>query len=232
MSLVRFNLIFLLKIKVFLLVIMWLSCAFAESEDDPYESINRVVFKFNYTIDKFAFRPITKAYVTITPTPMQKGLHNALNNLGEFKNMANNLLQGEFFSTGKDITRFVLNSTFGLLGLFDVGTPLGLERSNQDFGITLAKWGVGQGPYIMLPLLGPSTVRDGFARLPDTFFSVTAYLHPEHDRYYLALLNGIDARAELLELEKMMQGDPYTFMRTIYLQNRAYKISGEVEDDF
>jgi len=216
----------------YLMVIIWMPCAIAEIEEDPYENVNRAIFKFNYTLDKYTLRPLAKGYVAITPTPMQKGLSNAFNNIGEFKNMANNLLQGEFGGAGKDLTRFILNSTFGLLGLFDVGTSLGLVRSEQDFGITLAKWAVGQGPYIMLPILGPATVRDGVGIVPDTLFSVTSYLNPEHDSYYLYLLNGINTRAQLLEMEKMVQGDPYIFIRTIYLQNRAYKIHGEIEDDF
>jgi len=218
-----------------LLLALPLSFIYASDDEnnlDPWEGFNRITFKFNDTLDNYALRPLALGYTKITPKPMQYGIHNVFNNLGEIKNLSNNLLQANFLAAGKDTSRFLINSTLGILGLFDVASNMGMERSNQDFGITLARWGVPSGPYLVLPFLGPSTVRDSVSLVPDGMLSITYQLHPEHDRYYFALLNGIDMRASLLDAEKIMSGDKYLFLRNIYLQNRAYKIDGEIEDDF
>jgi len=202
------------------------------SEGDPWERFNRPVFRFNYAIDTYALKPIAKGYQKVTPSFLRSGLHNMLRNLGETNNLANNLLQGKPRSAGIDISRFLFNSTFGLLGFFDVGTKMGLPRSDEDFGQTLAVWGVGSGPYLMLPFFGPSTLRDAPAKLPDYLMSPYPYLEPE-TRWGLSALNAIDTRAQLLSAEGMIEGDRYRFIRNIYLQTREFKIhDGEVEDDF
>jgi len=146
-------------------------------------------------------------------------------NMGEAVNLTNNLLQGKPRAAGIDTSRFLFNTTFGLLGFFDVGSKMGLPRS-------LAAWGVGSGPYLVLPFFGPSTLRDAPAKLPDYFLTPSPYLEPEI-RFGLTALNTLDTRARLLSAEGMMDGDRYTFIRTVYLQNREYKIhDGEIEDDF
>jgi len=204
----------------------------ADHEEDPLESFNRVIFSFNDTLDTYMLSPVAKSYHAVTPEPVQTGIHNVFNNLGEFKNITNNLLQAEFKNAGIDVSRLLINSTLGLLGLFDVGTKMGLPRSQQDFGITLTKWGVNSGPYIVLPLLGPSTLRDGIALVPDALVSPISYLNPEHDSYYLYAVQAIDSRTQLLDAKNMIQGDKYTFIRSVYLSNRNFKTKGIIDDDF
>jgi len=202
------------------------------SEDDPWERFNRPVFRFNHTVDTYALKPLAQGYQKITPGFLQRGIHNMFLNMGEAVNLTNNLLQGKPRAAGIDTSRFLFNTTFGLLGFFDVGSKMGLPRSDEDFGQTLAAWGVGSGPYLVLPFFGPSTLRDAPAKLPDYFLTPSPYLEPEI-RFGLTALNTLDTRARLLSAEGMMDGDRYTFIRTVYLQNREYKIhDGEIEDDF
>ncbi|KXU37051.1 hypothetical protein AXE65_04040 [Ventosimonas gracilis] len=202
------------------------------SEDDPWERFNRPVFRFNHTVDTYALKPLAQGYQKVTPGFLRRGIHNMFLNLGEAVNLTNNLLQGKPRAAGIDTSRFLFNTTFGLLGFFDVGSKMGLPRSDEDFGQTLAVWGVGSGPYLLLPFLGPSTLRDAPAKLPDYFLTPGPYLEPE-TRFGLTTLNVIDTRVGLLSAEGMMEGDRYSFIRNVYLQNREYKIhDGEVEDDF
>jgi len=202
------------------------------SEDDPWEGFNRPVFRFNYTLDTYALKPLALGYKKVTPAFLRKGLHNMFLNLGETSNLANNLLQGKPRAATIDTSRFLFNSTFGLLGFFDVGSKMGLPRSDEDFGQTLAVWGVGSGPYLMLPFFGPSTLRDAPAKLPDYLLTPSPYLEAR-TRVVLSSLEVVDKRAALLSAEDMMEGDHYDFIRNVYLQTREYKIhDGQIEDDF
>lgn len=148
----------------------------AASEEDPWESINRPIFTFNDTLDTYALKPLAQGYQKVTPNFVQDGVHNFFNNLGDVKNLANNLLQAKFHNAGVDTSRLLFNSTFGLAGLIDVATPMGLQRNDEDFGQTLGYWGVGSGPYVMLPFLGPSTLRDAPAKIPDIYVSPYHYM--------------------------------------------------------
>uniref|UniRef100_UPI002585E52F MlaA family lipoprotein n=1 Tax=Pseudomonas sp. TaxID=306 RepID=UPI002585E52F len=148
-------------------------------------------------------------------------------------NLANDVLQVKPREAGVDTARLLLNTTLGVVGLVDVGTRMGLQRNDEDFGLTLGKWGVPSGPYVMIPLLGPSTVRDGLAKYPDSFTQPYRYMDDMSLRNSLFALNMVDTRAQLLSAEKMINGDKYTFIRNAYLQMREFKVKeGHVVDDF
>ena len=139
------------------------------SEEDPWESFNRPVFRFNDVLDTYALKPLAQGYQKVTPQFVEDGVHNVFANIGDVGNLANNLLQGKLHNAGVDSGRLIFNTTFGLLGFIDVASRMGLQRNDEDFGQTLGVWGVNSGPYLVLPLLGPSTVRDATAKVPDSF---------------------------------------------------------------
>ncbi|NMZ50134.1 VacJ family lipoprotein [Pseudomonas poae] len=205
----------------------------AASEDDPWESVNRPIFTFNDTVDTYALRPIAQGYQFITPQFVQDGVHNFFRNIGDVGNLANNVLQLKPHNAGVDTARLLVNTTFGVLGFVDVGTKMGLQRSDEDFGQTLGYWGVDSGPYVMLPLLGPSTLRDAPSKYVDSYTSPYRYMNDIDWRNSVFGLNLVDTRASLLDSEKLITGDKYTFIRNAYLQNREFKVKdGKVVDDF
>lgn len=205
----------------------------AATEEDPWESINRPIFTFNDTLDTYALKPLAQGYQYVTPQFLEDGIHNIFRNIGDVGNLANNVLQAKPAAAGTDTARLIFNTTFGLLGFFDVGTQMGLQRSDEDFGQTLGYWGVGSGPYVMLPVLGPSTVRDAPAKLVDDYTAPYRYIDNVSVRNSIRGLNVVDTRASLLSAEKMVSGDKYVFIRNAYLQNREFKVKdGQVEDDF
>ncbi len=205
---------------------------FGENED-PWESFNRKVYRFNDVLDRWALKPVAKGYRKVTPDVVEDGVHNVFRNLGEARNLANNLLQLKMHDAGVDTARFFFNTTFGLLGFFDVATKMGLQRNDEDFGQTLGAWGVKSGPYVVLPLLGPSTVRDTVSLYPDSFTSQYRYINDVPVRNSMFALNLVDTRASLLTAERLVTGDKYRFIRNAYLQNREFKVQdGNVVDDF
>ena len=203
------------------------------AEEDPWEGVNRVVFRFNDTVDTYALKPVAKGYDKVTPQVLQDGIGNVFSNLGDVVVLGNDLLQGKIHDAGVDTSRILFNTTFGLLGFFDVATRMGLQRNDEDFGQTLGAWGLGSGPYVVLPLLGPSSVRDTVGRVPDSFLQ--PYPHIDHvpTRNLTRAVSTVDTRASLLSVERMITGDKYIFVRNAYLQNREFRTQdGEVEDDF
>ncbi|GGJ78848.1 MlaA family lipoprotein [Pseudomonas matsuisoli] len=203
------------------------------ADEDPWESVNRPIFTFNDTLDTYALKPIAQGYQKVTPQFVEDGVSNFFGNLGEVRNLLNNVLQAKFHDAGVDTSRFIFNSTFGVLGVFDVATRMGLQRSDEDFGQTLGKWGLGSGPYVVLPFFGPSSVRDAVGRVPDSYVSVYPYVDDVPVRNTLWGLGVVDTRAGLLQAERMVTGDKYIFVRNAYLQNREFRVNdGEVEDDF
>ncbi|MDL5601151.1 VacJ family lipoprotein [Bacillus subtilis] len=203
------------------------------ADEDPWEGVNRAVFSFNDTVDTYALKPIAQGYQYVTPQFVEDGVHNVFRNVGDVGNLANDLLQGKLHAAGVDTSRLIFNTTFGVLGVFDVATRMGLQRSDEDFGQTLGAWGVGSGPYVVLPLLGPSTLRDAPARFVDSYTTPYPYIDHVPTRNVILGVNTVDTRASLLSAEKMITGDKYVFIRNAYLQNREFKVrDGEVEDDF
>lgn len=219
--------------KLFLLLITLLFNSFLIAENDPFEEINRVTLKVNKTLDKAVATPVALFYKKITPDIVELGIYNSISNIDDISVSLNNILQGKFKEGFSDITRFAINSTLGLAGIIDVATKMGFDKHDEDFGQTLAVWGVPHGPYIMLPGLGPSSLRDTVAMIPDAFLSPSILIEHEPTIYSLKFLDLIDTRARYLGLESISIGDEYLFIKDAYYQNREYDSKdGEVEDDF
>jgi phospholipid-binding lipoprotein MlaA len=196
---------------------------------DPYESFNRKVYQFNLTADKAVLKPAATVYKTLVPGFVRKGINNAFNNLDMVPSVANDILQAEGKSAIKDTWRFAINSTLGVGGLFDVAQTMGLPAHYNDLGLTFAKWGDKKSPYLVLPLLGPSTLRDGSGMLFQfTLWSPYVYMNNDALAYGLAGLRYIDLRTQLLDSERLMDEalDKYSFIRDAYLQHRTYQING------
>jgi phospholipid-binding lipoprotein MlaA len=194
---------------------------------DRFERVNRSIYSFNSTLDRAVARPVANAYVQVTPTPVRTGVSNFFSNLGYTRVMINDLLQGKVGQFFSDTARLVVNTTIGIGGLFDPASQLGLATHDEDFGQTLGKWGVPPGPYIMLPLLGPSTVRDSVGLVADRFSEPDTYLVDTwHGRIGLTVGSLLDSRASLLGTDEMLASsyDQYAFLRNAYLQRRAFQV--------
>jgi len=200
--------------------------------NDPFESVNRVVWDFNYDVlDRFLVKPLTKGYVAVTPQLVRTGLLNAANNIEEPSNGINNMLQGKFEGGFVSLGRFAVNTTVGLLGFFDVASSMGLERQREDFGQVLGVWGVGTGPYLMLPALGPSDFRSLTGRVVDSYYWPSTVIE---DPYLIAaaVVSLLEARAALMEQEENLNRalDQYLFVRDAYFQRLAFKVNdGKLE---
>ncbi len=193
---------------------------------DPWEGFNRGVFAFNQTVDKALVKPAAELYQTVTPDPVDRSITNFFSNLNDVIVALNNLLQLKIEPAVSDVGRIVANTTFGVFGLFDVATHFGLEKNNEDFGQTLGYWGMDPGPYLMLPLLGPSTVRDTVGRAGD-FAASPMDIFDETTRWVLRGVNVIDTRADLLSVSRIAETaalDEYVFIRDAYLQRRRYLV--------
>lgn len=197
------------------------------SDKDPWEGYNRAVYRFNDAIDEAVLRPAAQGYRAITPDPVEHGISNFFSNLGYPVVILNQFLQGDFADGARDTGRFLLNSVIGLGGIFDPASSLGLESHNEDFGQTLAVWGVPSGPFLMLPFLGPSTVRDGVGTYADAQVNPLYRKIERPERYWLIGLQVIDLRAQLLDVDSQLKNayDPYAFMRDAYLQRREYLVN-------
>ncbi len=201
---------------------------------DPWESWNRGVYKVNDKLDRAVAKPVAKTYVRIVPSPIRTGVSNFFANLDTPTVMVNDALQGKFLAAANDLGRFILNSTVGLGGLLDPATPAGLARNDEDFGQTLGHWGVHPGPFVELPLLGPSDLRDAPAKLVDSYTHPQQYVRNSYVKYGLYLTYLVDKRAALLPLDETLNRvyDPYAFIRDAYLQRRAYLVSdGKATDE-
>lgn len=206
----------------------------APEQRDPWEGFNRAVYRFNDTADRWFLKPTAVTYRQVTPIFMQTGVSNFFSNLGEINNVLNNVLQWKWGQASNDTGRFLVNSTVGVVGLFDVAQHMGLERSDgEDLGQTLAVWGVPSGPYLVLPFLGPSSIRDGSGEVMEWYTNPLSYIDDNSVEYSLKMLDVVQTRASLLQAESLLQGDRYVLMRDAYLQRREYLIKdGELEDDF
>lgn len=197
-----------------------------KTPEDPYESYNRAVFAFNLRVDRYVYRPVAKTYDTLTPVFVQNRIRNFFSNAEQPRAIVNDLLQVNMPWMVSDIGRFLVNTTLGVVGLFDPATPLGMKKRTQDFGLTLAVWGVRESPYFIFPFLPPSTARDFLGTGVDTFSPVWFYIGPQWVGYTAAGLDFVQQRARLLPLDKAVDQafDPYIFVRDSYLQNRKSKV--------
>jgi len=202
------------------------------SPKDPFERWNRGVYKFNDVLDRGVAKPVARTYVRFVPQPVRSGVSNFFGNLETPTVMVNDALQGKFRAAANDLGRFLLDSTVGVGGLLDPATQIGMDRNDEDFGQTLGVWGVHAGPFLELPLLGPSDMRDAPARLVDAYSNPAQYIKNTDVKYGLYGLRLVKTRADLLPLDRTLKGvfDPYAFIRDAYLQQRAYKISGDSGD--
>jgi phospholipid-binding lipoprotein MlaA len=202
----------------------------AQQENDPWEGFNRAMFSFNDGLDRAVIKPVTQGYRYVTPEIAQTGVNNFFENLKDVRTLFNNLLQGKVHNALEDFVRITYNTTFGLGGLIDVATPFGMAKNNEDFGQTLGYWGMSSGPYVVLPLFGPSTVRDTVGMVPDWHLNPVNYVDDRATRNSLRALNLIDTRSQLLDAERIISGDRYIFIRDAYLQRREYLINDGVMD--
>ena len=195
---------------------------------DPWQRMNRGVYKFNDAVDTAVVAPVARTYVRVVPQLVRTGVTNFFNNLSGPDTIVNALLQGQLRPFARDSGRFVINTTIGIGGLFDPATPMGLTLDARDFGQTFGKWGIPSGPYLVLPLLGPSDVRDGIGRVPDEYADPRHYIRNVYWDYGLLLLGEVKARADLLPLTDMAKKtfDPYAFERNAYLQHRDFMVKG------
>lgn len=197
--------------------------ATAETSRDPYEGFNRAVFSANEVLDRYAARPVAQAYDASVPLPVKAGVGNFFGNVGDVWGSANSAMQGKGADAGNGLARLLINSTVGIFGLFDVASEMGFERYNEDFGQTLAVWGVNDGPYLVLPLIGSRTTRDAVGWAFDTYVDPLSTISPESLRIGTAVLRFVDIRAGLLPADKIVEEaalDKYAYVRDAYLQRR------------
>ena len=201
---------------------------------DPWERVNRTTFKVNTALDHAIARPVARGYKKVVPEPVRNSVSNFMDNLFYPVTMANDLLQLKFKGFGQDTGRFLLNTTVGVGGLFDPASQVGLQKTNEDLGQTLGYWGVKSGPYLMIPILGPSDVRDGIGRVGDGFLSPLSYVDNNWIRYGIYGAGVVDIRYRLLPQDHLLDEsyDPYSFLRNAYLQRREYEITdGKLSDE-
>lgn len=195
---------------------------------DPWERMNRGTYRFNDAFDRAIAKPVARGYRKVTPHFVQTGIGNFLDNLQSPVVMVNDLLQGQFKAFASDTGRLLMNTTLGIGGLLDPATAAGLDKHDRDFGQTLGTWGLKTGPYLVIPFLGPSDVRDAVGRVGDVYSDPRHYIRNNWVSWGLWGVGAVDTRARLLDVEGAIAGayDPYAFIRGAYLQHRAFKVHG------
>ena len=205
----------------------------AEIDDDPFRDINRVVFVVFDEIDGAVLKPTAEIYRDYTPKFIKRSISNFFNNLSEIDTIANQILQAKFDLALQDTVRFLINTTLGIGGIFDVATNAGLERHDEDFGQTLGYWGVGNGPYVFVPFVGPSTLRDLMGYPASWYLSGNFAIDETDIKVIFTTLDVIETRERLLAAENLIVGDKYEFVKAVYMQSRNdLVLDGEVEDEF
>lgn len=201
--------------------------------NDPWREANERIFKLNDYFDSLIVKPVAVTYSTFVPRAARQGIGNFFSNINEINVFVNDILQLKLDDALSDSGRFFVNSSVGILGILDVASGLGMEKNEEDFGQTFARWGIGPGPYVMLPVFGASNVRDSFGLIMDTVFNPIQYHDEPSVRISLFLLEEADARTDLFALDELISGDRYLFVREAYTQRRNYLVKdGLVEDEF
>ena len=203
-----------------------------EATQDPFEEINRKIWTFNEYLDDNIAKPTAEIYTTITPNFIEIGITNFFRNINELDNTANQLLQGKPVYAMNDFARFIINTSIGVLGFIDVASKLGLDRHDEDFGQTLGAWGVSKGPFLMIPLYGPSTPRSLAGRSVSSVLTGTFAIEETDVRIGITALDALETRARYLEVETLIVGDRYSFIRDSYMQYLDFESSdGEDQSD-
>jgi len=207
--------------------------AVAQQTNDPWRETNERLFRLNDYFDQLIVKPVASGYNLFVPRVARQGIGNFFSNIDDINVFVNDLLQIKLGAALNDSCRFLLNSTLGFGGILDVASGFGLYKNEEDFGQTLGRWGVGTGPYVMLPVFGASNVRDSFGLVLDTLFNPIQYHDEESLRLSMFLLKETDSRSGLLALDELITGDRYLFVREAYVQRREYLVTdGQVEDEF
>ena len=241
------NLKILIKIFSLVSILFVTNCSFNNNTaiidktpeaEDPLENLNRGTFAFNQTFDKYLLSPVAKSYRYIFPSEIRTGIRNFLSNLSEPWTSINSVLQGDLKNTGNTIARFLINSTIGVLGIFDVASEIGFEKQKEDFGQTLAVHGIGPGPYLMLPFLGPSTLRDALGKITSLYADpVTLALERNDKDHWIWIgmaIKGVDFREQNLEKIDNLNAtsvDFYATLRSLYLERRSSMIRNKKTDE-
>lgn len=221
-------------------IVMMTGCATTNQSagvHDPFESYNRAMYKFNDAVDTAVLKPVAKGYDAVMPDPFSQGISNFFSNLNDISVIINDLLQGKFYQAYQDTHRFVLNTTVGVAGIFDVASLTGLDKNNEDFGQTLGVWGAEPGAYVVLPFFGPRNVRDSFGLVGDILTDPVTYVEGDDARWALIGTRVVDTRASLLKAEKVLDEaalDEYSYVRDAYMQRRqslVYDGNPPLEDD-
>jgi len=224
-----------LSLMVCLLVLVSSCSTMSGSKNDPLEPMNRAIFGFNEIVDDNILKPLAKTYKYITPDPIETGVSNFFSNAGEVSTIVNDVLQLKFDQTGHDVLRFSINTTVGILGIFDVASVMGFQKNREDFGQTLGYWGVPQGPYLVIPFFGASSFRDAPGLYADQQISPIEQLHNKEE-LALTTLNIVDIRARLLRATRILDAaakDKYIFIRESYLQQREVLVNdGKNTEEF
>jgi phospholipid-binding lipoprotein MlaA len=200
-------------------------CAAAPSRDDPLEPMNRALYEFHDTVDTAIVKPVAQAYIDVVPELIRTGVSNVFNNIEDLISAVNDLLQGKLDKLDNDLARVLLNTAFGVGGIFDLASMVGIERGNEDFGQTFGAWGLSQGPYLFVPFFGPTTVRDGSGTLVRIMVGPVGYIGEVPLRNSLYGLGAVDIRAQALSAGAIVDTaalDRYLFIRNAYLQRRRY----------
>ena len=203
------------------------------SETDPFIELNREIYQFNQSLDDVLFKPVTQTYDAFFPASAKRGVSNFFDNLDDINVVFNDLLQLKIRLAIHDSSRLAINTTIGIAGLFDVASGFGLYKNHEDFGQTLGHWGVPAGPYLMLPIIGTSNVRDAIGLIPDTLMNPVFWIDDSEKRFYFYALDNTDTRLYYMAAEAMIKGDEYSFVRDAYIQRREYLVAdGEVYDEW
>lgn len=218
------------RLGVVALVLFMTGCATTNQSagvSDPLEGYNRAMYKFNDAVDTAVLKPVAKGYDAVVPDPISQGVSNFFSNLNDITVIINDLFQGKFYQAYRDTHRFVLNTTVGVAGIFDVASLSGFTKNNEDFGQTLGVWGAEPGAYVVLPFFGPRNVRDTFGLVGDMFTDPVMYVEGDDARLALAGTRVVDTRANLLKAEKVLDQaatDEYSYVRDAYMSRRQYLV--------
>lgn len=202
-------------------------CAMGPTREDPFEPANRVSYKVHEVVDGRIVKPVVQAYIDYTPKPVRQAVTNFFGNIDDMFSFVNDVLQGKGDKAGNDLGRVITNTSFGVLGLIDIASDAGIPKGNEDFGQTFGFWGIPQGPYLFIPVFGPTTVRDGAGWIVRSYANPIGYINDVATRNILFALNLVDLRASAMQAETLVNQaalDPYTFIRRSYLQRRQYLV--------